>query len=124
MSSLLAAPGAWATATIRLQPGDALFIYTDGLIEARNEKGEQFGEDRLVAEILRVPSRGPQDLLDAVFEAVRAHAPGRPSDDRTAIILARTDASGSGDGGVLVPAARPPSDRYGPGGAGRTGSGR
>ncbi|WP_322759799.1 SpoIIE family protein phosphatase [Frankia sp. Cr2] len=124
VSSLLAAPGAWATASLRLQPGDALFIYTDGLTEARNERGEQFGEDRLLAEILRVPSQGPQELLDAVFEAVRAHAPGRPSDDRTAIVLARTDASSAGDGGALVPAARPQSDRRGPSGAVRAGSGR
>ncbi|WP_239379908.1 SpoIIE family protein phosphatase [Frankia sp. CIT1] len=114
VSSLLAAPGAWATATLRLRPGDALFIYTDGLTEARNASGEQFGEDRLVAEILRARSRRPHELLDAVFEAVRAHAPGRPSDDRTAIILARTDTSRSSDGQGLVPTARSRSERSGP----------
>ncbi|WP_131746102.1 SpoIIE family protein phosphatase [Frankia sp. Cppng1_Ct_nod] len=96
VSSLLAAPGAWSTATVQLRHGDVLFIYTDGLTEARNDRGEQFGEDRLVAEILRDHTREPAELLDGVFDAVRAHAPGRPSDDRTAIILARTAGSWSG----------------------------
>jgi sigma-B regulation protein RsbU (phosphoserine phosphatase) len=90
VASLLAAPGAWRTETVRLWPGDVLFAYTDGLVEARNAGGEQFGQARLVEAIMRDSGRQPVDLLDSAFDAVRRHAPGRPGDDRTAIVLART----------------------------------
>ncbi|MCK9894992.1 SpoIIE family protein phosphatase [Frankia sp. AgB32] len=91
MSNLLAAPGAWEIHTFRLEPGDVLIAYTDGLVEARDRAGRQFGVHRLVAEILRDPGRTPVALLDGAFEAVRRHAPGQQADDRTAIVLARTD---------------------------------
>ncbi|WP_462202986.1 PP2C family protein-serine/threonine phosphatase [Frankia sp. CcWB3] len=95
MSSLLAEPGAWGIQTLRLEPGDVLFAYTDGLVEARDEAGRQFGLHRLIAEILRDPTRTPVALLDDAFDAVRRYAPGRQGDDRTAIILARTAQCGS-----------------------------
>ncbi|EIV93460.1 PP2C family protein-serine/threonine phosphatase, partial [Frankia sp. QA3] len=91
MSGLLAAPGAWETRTLHLEPGDVLIAYTDGLVEARDAAGRQFGAHRLIAEILRDPGRSPVALLDDAFDAVRRHAPGRQGDDRTAIILARTN---------------------------------
>ncbi|CAJ60528.1 MULTISPECIES: PP2C family protein-serine/threonine phosphatase [Frankia] len=90
MSGLLAAPGAWEIRTLHLEPGDVLIAYTDGLVEARDAAGSQFGAHRLIAEILRDPGRTPVGLLDDAFDAVRRHAPGRQGDDRTAIILART----------------------------------
>lgn len=90
MSNLLAAGGAWRTETFRLELGDVLFVYTDGLVEARDSDNGQFGTDRVVAELLRAAAREPTELLDDVFEAVRRHASGRPSDDRTAIVVART----------------------------------
>jgi sigma-B regulation protein RsbU (phosphoserine phosphatase) len=90
MSSLLAAGGAWRTERLRLEPGDVLFVYTDGLVEARDGAGGQFGQERLADEILRDPARPPAVVLDDAFDAVRRHAPGRQGDDRTAIVLART----------------------------------
>jgi CHASE3 domain sensor protein len=91
VSSLLASPDAWRTEVVRLVPGDVLFVYTDGLVEARDGDGVQFGQQRLAAECLRDPTRLPGELLDDVFDAVRRHAPGRATDDRTAIVLARTE---------------------------------
>ncbi|WP_045878026.1 SpoIIE family protein phosphatase [Pseudofrankia sp. DC12] len=95
MSSLVAAPEAWRAGRLRLGPGDVLFVYTDGLVEARDDEGRLFGRHRLVDELVRVGGRTPAQLLDDVFAAVRRHAPGRPSDDRTAIAL-----SLSGDGQI------------------------
>ncbi|MCL9761827.1 PP2C family protein-serine/threonine phosphatase [Frankia sp. AiPa1] len=88
MSSLVAVPGAWQRGTIHLEPGDVLIAYTDGLVEARDAGGRQFGVHRLIAEVLRDPTRDPVALLDGAFDAVRRHAPGQQDDDRTAIILA------------------------------------
>jgi sigma-B regulation protein RsbU (phosphoserine phosphatase) len=87
MSSLVAAPEAWRAGRLRLAPGDVLFVYTDGLVEARDDDGRLFGRHRLVDELVRVGGRTPGQLLDDVFAAVRRHSPGRPSDDRTAIAL-------------------------------------
>lgn len=87
MSSLVAEPGAWRTGRLRLGHGDVLFVYTDGLVEARDDGGRLFGRHRLVGELVRESGRSPDRLLDDVFAAVRSHAPGRPSDDRTAIAL-------------------------------------
>ncbi|WP_308301693.1 PP2C family protein-serine/threonine phosphatase [Frankia umida] len=88
LSSLLAAPDAWQSGTLQLEPGDVLIAYTDGLVEARDGAGRQFGVHRLIAEILRDPTRDPVGLLDGAFDAVRRHASGQRDDDRTAIILA------------------------------------
>ncbi|OHV47600.1 SpoIIE family protein phosphatase [Pseudofrankia sp. BMG5.36] len=92
MSSLVAEPGAWRTGRLRLRHGDVLFVYTDGLVEARDDGGRLFGRHRLVGELIRVSGRSPDRLLDDVFAAVRSHAPGRPSDDRTAIALSLSPA--------------------------------
>lgn len=92
MSSLVAAPEAWRAGRLRLAPGDVLFVYTDGLVEARDQAGTLFGRHRLVDELVRIGGRSPGQLLDDVFAAVRRHAPGRPSDDRTAIALSLSPA--------------------------------
>ncbi|MBL7495408.1 SpoIIE family protein phosphatase [Frankia sp. CNm7] len=96
MSSLVAEPGAWRLGRLRLDPGDVLFVYTDGLIEARDGDNRLFGRSRLVEELVRVDGRPPGQLLEDVFAAVRQHAPGRPSDDRTAIALALDPRSRAG----------------------------
>ncbi|MCM3884598.1 SpoIIE family protein phosphatase [Frankia sp. R82] len=96
MSSLLAAPGAWQSGTIQLDPGDVLIAYTDGLIEARDGDRRQFGVHRLIAEILRDPIRDPVVLLDGAFDAARRHASGQQDDDRTAIILAWSNQQADG----------------------------
>ena len=95
MSSLVAEPDAWRAGRLRLGPGDVLFVYTDGLVEARDDDGRLFGRHRLVGELVRVAGRSPGQLLDDVFAAVRRHAPGRPSDDRTAIALSLSGRSGT-----------------------------
>jgi sigma-B regulation protein RsbU (phosphoserine phosphatase) len=94
VSSLLAQPGAWRSESVRLRPGDVFFAYTDGLVECRDGAGDQFGQKRLIDEILRDPRRPPAELLDDVFSAVRRHCPDRQGDDRTAIVLACTDETG------------------------------
>ena len=73
----------------RFGPGDVLLTYTDGLIEARDEAGEQFGFDRMLAAL---QDTGPDDSLDLILErlftAVRAFTGTRATDD-TALLACR-----------------------------------
>lgn len=75
---------------LRLEPGDMVFAYTDGLIEARRG-GELYGTDRLEA-LVEAGATGasPQELVRAVHEDVAAWADGI-SDDAVALALRRTD---------------------------------
>ena len=54
------------THTIMLQPGDALFQYTDGVTEATNADNELFGEERLLSALNDAPSAHPEEILPFV----------------------------------------------------------
>ncbi|MDT3440146.1 PP2C family protein-serine/threonine phosphatase [Pseudofrankia sp. BMG5.37] len=87
---LFAGQDAWDTAAMILHPGDALMVYTDGLIEARDAAGVEFGFDRLATEVIRCSrSRTPRHLLDGIFGAVDEHTAGCHADDRAALVVAR-----------------------------------
>lgn len=45
-------PNTYKDKSVRLENGDSIFLYTDGLIEAKNDNGEEFGEDRVKLAIL------------------------------------------------------------------------
>ncbi len=71
---------------ISLAPGDILALYTDGVTEAVDEHGEEFGEDRLVEALCGNNDRSAQQLLQAVFDAVGRFSPGEQQDDITLVI--------------------------------------
>jgi serine phosphatase RsbU (regulator of sigma subunit) len=71
-----------------LQPGDSLFLYTDGLIEAENEAGEEFGTERL--EIMLTEERSTElgSLMARVEQAVRQYrGAAEARDDATIVVL-------------------------------------
>ena len=59
---------------LQLQPGDALFVYTDGVPEANNAHEELFGFERLVEALNRDPDTPPKQLLATVRRAVQDFA--------------------------------------------------
>ena len=74
----------------RLEPGDTLCLYTDGVIEARDQDGKEFGylslEGRIQAGVALDLSA--QAIADNVFEAVHQHFHGvRQRDDITLVVL-------------------------------------
>jgi sigma-B regulation protein RsbU (phosphoserine phosphatase) len=65
---------------------DLLVLWTDGLVDAQNEEGEAFGEERLLAEVCAHRT----EPVDTIVQCVIARAEdfgARPSDDRTLLIL-------------------------------------
>lgn len=56
---------------VTLADGDLLFFYTDGIVEAENERGDYFGLDRLEALLVHAGDTGAEDLLARVERAVR-----------------------------------------------------
>lgn len=77
----------------RLEPGDALLMYSDGVTEAVNPAEEEFGEERL-AELLRERRQEPaQAIVDAVHDAVQDFTAGQPpADDITVVVARRVEA--------------------------------
>jgi len=69
-----------------LGSGDILAIYSDGLTEAADRRGEEFGEARLVRAIQAHRDREVRELLDLVFEDVRRFSDGEQADDQTMVI--------------------------------------
>jgi serine phosphatase RsbU (regulator of sigma subunit) len=77
-------------ADAQLEPGDALVLYTDGVIEARREQ-DLFGEQRLAAVLEAVGPAGlsAAGIADAIHDATIAHA-GSTEDDLAILVLRRT----------------------------------
>jgi len=73
-------------AETKLAPNDILAICTDGVLEAANAGGEEFGEEGLVNALRAHPCRSAQDLLDSVIAAVKGFAPGEQADDITLLV--------------------------------------
>ena len=71
-----------------LAPGNVLFLYTDGVTEAMDRKGELFGEERLAATLAAVSSSSPDTVCGVVRVAVAAFADGAPAvDDLTVLAV-------------------------------------
>lgn len=76
---------------VHLQCGDTLFLYTDGLSEARNDCDE-YGVDRLMTLVRQQAARKPVELIAACIDDVRIFANGvRSFDDMTVLAVQRCD---------------------------------
>mgnify|MGYP005851837289 CR=1 FL=1 len=82
-----------SAASYQLAPGDVLVLYTDGLTEAENVRGEPFGEDRLVDVVRRSAGQPAAEIkarLMSAIETFRGAVP--PFDDTTLVVVRYTGA--------------------------------
>ncbi|HEX6761661.1 MAG TPA: SpoIIE family protein phosphatase [Gaiellaceae bacterium] len=73
---------------VELEPGDALVVYTDGLVESRRD-GELYGVERLDAVLGASAALGAQDLADRLVAECRAFAGGELPDDCAIVVIRR-----------------------------------
>jgi hypothetical protein len=78
----------YAEETVELQPGDVLLIFSDGISEALNAAGEEFGDDRIL-ECLKCHAQGSVNhMLECLVQTVKAFASDTvQSDDMTAVVV-------------------------------------
>ncbi len=77
---------------VRLEQGDLLVSYTDGITEPENAYGEEFGADRLVETILKNQKLNGPDLMNCVMDAVRSWTTAPELPDDMTLVLARSTA--------------------------------
>lgn len=79
---------AYETERLTLQPGDTLFLYTDGVTEATNAADELYGEPRLLNALRQGPKEGLTEMIHNIRGDVTRHADGAPqSDDVTMVAI-------------------------------------
>lgn len=74
---------------LRLEEGDVLILYTDGIVESRNEAGELFGLGRVCSILNDRHAEPPQAIIDAVLREAAAFRAAAPQEDDVAMIVVK-----------------------------------
>ncbi|MFD3681240.1 GAF domain-containing SpoIIE family protein phosphatase [Streptomyces sp. NPDC058613] len=73
---------------LHLHAHESLLLYTDGITEARDSTGRQFGDDRLITALSSSPrQRAAHEAIDALTQAVRTFTGGHDIDDDQAVLV-------------------------------------
>jgi sigma-B regulation protein RsbU (phosphoserine phosphatase) len=74
----------------RLEPGDLLLLYTDGLTEAEDPNNDEFGVERVSEVVSRLETPTADAACRALLAAVELHTRGEPLvDDATLLVVER-----------------------------------
>jgi sigma-B regulation protein RsbU (phosphoserine phosphatase) len=80
--------GQYDIASLELKPGDALIFFTDGVVEAFNESGEEFGNERWLSAIRNLPDWDAQQTLQFLMKRVDEFVGAtRQADDITCLVF-------------------------------------
>jgi sigma-B regulation protein RsbU (phosphoserine phosphatase) len=74
--------------TVELGPGNILMLFTDGITEAMDSDGEEFGEERLIQAARNPVGQSIEDLQAHLLSSVKEFCNFRMRDDATLILLA------------------------------------
>jgi sigma-B regulation protein RsbU (phosphoserine phosphatase) len=73
--------------TVQLSPGDLVLAYTDGVIDATNAFGEEWGVEGLRSVAAKNRARSAEDVVDAIFKSMDEFTHERQTDDATVVVL-------------------------------------
>ncbi len=82
----------WRQKELRMEPGDLLVLYTDGITEAQSPQGDFFGEERLLEVVLARMHSPAREIQNALIQAVHRFSGESPRQDDVAVIVMRRDA--------------------------------
>jgi sigma-B regulation protein RsbU (phosphoserine phosphatase) len=81
----------YAQGQVALAPGETLVLYSDGITEATNASGEEYGPERLRRVVLGTGSRSAESIARDVLADVSSFLVGeKPHDDQSLMVLRRT----------------------------------
>jgi len=81
---------------VKLGPGDSIVLYTDGILEAANKNGEEYGLNRIMRVVGERHGWKPRELLAACLKDVNSFSSEtQQADDQTMMIIHRTDPTGT-----------------------------
>jgi serine phosphatase RsbU (regulator of sigma subunit) len=72
---------------VSLEPGDTLLLYSDGVTEASNAAGDEFGEDRLVRALREAAAQAADEVTREIVDAVSAFSGAARMDDITVVAI-------------------------------------
>ena len=75
---------------VLMHKGDVLLLFTDGIVEAANEREEMYGEERLIQALLKHRGRSPKEVCQLILQDVQTYSRlGSYSDDKTLVVIKR-----------------------------------
>ena len=80
---------------VKLEPGDSILLYTDGVTEATNAQEELYGEPRLLETVRENPGNTPKELIETVNDAVDAFVKEAPQFDDITLLAVKYLGEGS-----------------------------
>jgi len=81
----------YESASVALEPGDWLIIFTDGLVEAVNARDEDFDEPRLLSTLEAGASTAPKELLDRLMASLDLFVGSTPQHDDVTCLLVKAE---------------------------------
>lgn len=79
---------------VRLRPGDAIFLYTDGVVEANNEEGKLYGENRLKQLLSKNAGLEPEQLVGEVWKNITDFQGAAEQFDDVTMLIVRYNGDG------------------------------
>jgi len=90
----LLADAEYQQGSVRLEPNDVLVLYSDGIVEAANSTGEEFGEDRVLAIVREHSEDTAEEIRNHILAAADAFTgQSEPEDDRTLVVIVYSGAA-------------------------------
>ncbi len=81
--------GDWTPIELKLEPGDAIVIYSDGISESLSPAGEDFGPRGVSRTLEQLADRPAEEMARGLLDAAAAFREGRPADDDVSLLVLR-----------------------------------